>query len=207
MEVILYCTAYIIGVLLGSFFTLAIYRLPLKQDITHTRSYCPKCNHKLNFFDLIPVLSYVFLKGKCRYCKEKISSRYIIIELVSGIVYLLFVMSLKINIYNISIAIFVQLILASILISFLFIIAGIAKENHRVPTSVKVLGVTTLVIYITYLYIFNLSVHRYIIYLSILMSIAITIFMKIVNDKKTNLIFIECFSLVIFFIINNFYFL
>ena len=92
---------FITGIVLGSFYTLAVYRIPLKQDITHTRSYCPKCNHRLNFWDLIPVFSYIFLGGKCRYCKEKIRPRYIIIELMSGLVFLLFAMWLNIDVFNI----------------------------------------------------------------------------------------------------------
>ena len=88
MKIVLYIYIYIIGVVLGSFFTLAIHRIPRKQDITHTRSYCPNCNHRLNFLDLIPVLSYIFLGGKCRYCHEKIRPRYLIIEVLSGIAFL-----------------------------------------------------------------------------------------------------------------------
>jgi len=205
MQIIIYTTIYIIGVLLGSFFTLATYRLPLKQDITHTRSYCPKCNHRLNFWDLIPVLSFIFLKGKCRYCKDKISPRYIIIEVTSGLVYLLFVMSLKINIYNFNLITVFHLILATILISMLFIIGGISKENKKIPTSAIVTGVITLFTYMIYLYIFKMSVHRYIIFLSIFVSLIITMFMKGLKNK--NIAFIQCFSLIIIWIINNFIFI
>ena len=97
MNIILYIFMFAIGATLGSFYTLAVYRIPLKQDITHTRSYCPKCNHRLNFWDLIPILSYIALGGKCRYCKEKIRPRYIILEISSGLVFLLYEMSLNFN--------------------------------------------------------------------------------------------------------------
>lgn len=79
---------FIIGTLFGSFFTLATYRLPRKQDILVKRSYCTSCKHELGFFDLIPVLSYTFLGGKCRYCKEKISIRYPLFEVFNGIFFL-----------------------------------------------------------------------------------------------------------------------
>ena len=79
---------FIVGMLFGSFFTLAIYRIPRKQDITHTRSYCPNCKHRLGFFDCFPVLSFVSTVGRCKYCKEKISLRYPLIELLSGFVFL-----------------------------------------------------------------------------------------------------------------------
>lgn len=79
---------FVIGTLFGSFFTLATYRLPRKQDIMVKRSYCPGCKHELGFFDLIPVLSYVFLGGKCRYCKDKISIRYPLFEVFNGLFFL-----------------------------------------------------------------------------------------------------------------------
>lgn len=85
---VLFCI-FAIGTLFGSFFSLANYRIPRKEDITHTRSYCPKCKHKLSFFDLIPVLSYVFSFGKCRYCNEKISKRYILLEVTHGILFVI----------------------------------------------------------------------------------------------------------------------
>lgn len=79
---------FVIGTLFGSFFSLATYRLPRHQDIVFKRSYCPNCNHNLEFFDLIPVLSYLFCRGKCRYCKKKISPRYIILEITNGVIFL-----------------------------------------------------------------------------------------------------------------------
>ena len=72
MDAIIYGLIFIIGTLFGSFFTLAVYRIPLGLDITHEHSFCPKCNAKLKFIDLIPILSYISARGKCRYCKEKI---------------------------------------------------------------------------------------------------------------------------------------
>ena len=87
-------SVFIIGLMFGSFFTLAIYRIPRHEDITHTRSYCPNCKHKLGFFDCFPILSYVSTIGRCRYCKKPISIRYPLIELATGvsflIIYLLF---------------------------------------------------------------------------------------------------------------------
>jgi hypothetical protein len=89
LQVFIIFNIFIIGTLFGSFFSLATYRLPRKQDIVSTRSYCPNCKHNLNFFDLIPVLSYLFSNGKCRYCSEHISARYILMEMINGIVFVL----------------------------------------------------------------------------------------------------------------------
>ena len=89
IDILIYITIAISGTVFGSFFTLAVHRIPKHQDITHERSYCPNCNHKLGFLDLIPVFSYIFLGGKCRYCKNKIRPRYLILELCSGAIFLL----------------------------------------------------------------------------------------------------------------------
>lgn len=80
---------FIIGTLFGSFFTLAIYRIPRHQDIVKTRSYCPNCKHRLGFFDCFPILSYISTIGRCRYCKKPISIRYPLIEFASGMVFLI----------------------------------------------------------------------------------------------------------------------
>jgi len=87
LEIYITFNVFIIGTLFGSFFTLATYRIPRKQDIVFKRSYCPNCEHELKFFDLIPILSYIFVGGKCKYCKQKISIRYPLFELSNGLVF------------------------------------------------------------------------------------------------------------------------
>lgn len=79
---------FILGASIGSFLNVLIYRIPRKIQISSGRSFCPKCGHKLSFFDLIPILSYIFLKGRCRYCGEKISVLYPIVETLSGFAFL-----------------------------------------------------------------------------------------------------------------------
>ena len=76
---------FLISICIGSFINVLIYRLPKKEDFFISRSYCPSCKHILNGKDLIPILSYIQLKGKCRYCGNKIPKQYLIIELISGI--------------------------------------------------------------------------------------------------------------------------
>lgn len=87
LQIFIVVCMFIIGSLFGSFLSLATYRIPRHQDIVATRSYCPTCKHKLGFFDLIPVLSYIARGGKCKYCKEKISPRYFLLETINGIVF------------------------------------------------------------------------------------------------------------------------
>ena len=81
MEILFIIMFFFIGTVFGSFFTLAVYRIPLKKNITYERSFCPNCEHRLEFKDLIPVFSYIFLKGKCRYCGQKVRPRYLILEI------------------------------------------------------------------------------------------------------------------------------
>lgn len=70
----------LVGLCVGSFLNVVIYRLPLHMSLSKPASHCPNCDYKLKWYDNIPLLSYIFLKGKCRNCKTKISPRYPIIE-------------------------------------------------------------------------------------------------------------------------------
>lgn len=191
MKIILYVYAYIIGVVVGSFLTLAIHRIPKKEDITHTRSYCPKCNHRLNFLDLIPILSYIFLGGKCRYCHEKIRPRYFIIEVTSGIVFLLFVASLNIDLLNIEIKKITILIFGILFIAVIYMVVGIFKEYKRIEKGVLTFGFISEIMYITYLYIFNCSIniYRYIICL-LLILISMVLNEKAKKDIIRKILFI-----------------
>ena len=188
MDIILYILIFCIGTVFGSFFTLAVNRIPIGQDITHERSYCPNCNHKLSFLDMIPILSYIFLGGKCRYCKEKIRIRYLILEVFSGIVFVLFAISIKFSMYNLSVNNMTYLIFGLLYISTLFIIAGIDKEKIRIEKSVLLFGYILTTAYIIYLYIVEQdpSIYRYVIYLFVvlvLMLIDIFYLRKKIKDS------------------------
>jgi prepilin signal peptidase PulO-like enzyme (type II secretory pathway) len=78
--------AFIFGSLIGSFLNVVIVRLPLKKNLVSDRSACPKCGTQLRWFHNIPLVSYLFLRGKCTYCKNTISWRYPFIELLTGLV-------------------------------------------------------------------------------------------------------------------------
>lgn len=79
---------FIAGLCFGSFLNVCIYRIPLEQSILFPPSGCPKCKNRLSPRDMIPVLSYIFLKGKCRNCKEPISIQYPIVELLTAVIWL-----------------------------------------------------------------------------------------------------------------------
>ena len=80
---------FIFGLCVGSFLNCVVYRLETGQSFLKGRSFCPYCKHKLSFFDLIPIASYLALKGRCRYCKKSISLQYPLVELVTGFLFVL----------------------------------------------------------------------------------------------------------------------
>ena len=190
MNTILYMFMFAIGATLGSFYTLAVYRIPIKQDITHKRSYCPNCNHRLNFLDLIPILSYIFLGGKCRYCKNKIRPRYLILEISSGLVFLLYAISLNIDLLNIEYKKIVALAFGMLFFSANFITIGIYKEYKNIQKSVFNFGIIVEIIYMIYLYILNTSIYRYIIYTLILALMLILNNIKSTSETLRKILFV-----------------
>ena len=79
----LFILSVFVGLVFGSFFGLLYYRIPNNKDFIFGRSQCTSCNEKLSYLDLIPVISWIILKGRCRYCKNDISLSYIIIEILT----------------------------------------------------------------------------------------------------------------------------
>ena len=132
MNTFLYIIIFMIGTLFGSFYTLAVFRIPKRQDIKHTHSYCPNCNHKLGFLDLIPIFSYIFLRGKCRYCKNKIRPRYLILEALSGILFVAMAFLMKFNIETLNAAKIAQFCFMVLYLTFIILICGIDKENRKI---------------------------------------------------------------------------
>lgn len=181
-ETIIYILFFLMGAFLGSFYTLAVYRIPLGEDITHKHSFCPNCKHKLGLLDLIPIFSYILLGGKCRYCKKHIPIKYLLLEILSGVVFLLFSIALNINIYNPETTKFIYLLFGALYFCSLFIIAGIDKEKHTIQKSVLIYGIIIAVTYILYLYIVEkANIYRYVIYLFLML---ITIFIDTILYKK-----------------------
>lgn len=82
---IMYLYAFIVGMCIASFMNVVIYRVPNHLDFVKGRSFCPNCHETLKPYDMIPVLSWIILKGKCRNCKSNISIRYPIIEFIGGV--------------------------------------------------------------------------------------------------------------------------
>lgn len=108
---IIYLYLFIAGLVLGSFYTVVGLRGPLNKSIIKPRSHCENCNHQLSWYELIPVLSYIIQKGKCRSCNQKISIIYPLIELLCG-----FLFCLSYYIYGFAYQTLIMLVLSSLLI-------------------------------------------------------------------------------------------
>jgi len=123
---------FILGLIVGSFSNVCIYRIPKNESIIFPASHCPKCSSPIKPVDNIPLLSYILLKGRCRNCKSKISIQYPIVELVTGLIYLIIYL-----IYGLSIQTLIYIILSSALI----IIAFIDLNEEIVPDVISLPGI------------------------------------------------------------------
>jgi leader peptidase (prepilin peptidase)/N-methyltransferase len=135
----IYIIILILGLLLGSFFNVCIYRIPRDQSIVFPPSHCTSCNHSLAWIDLFPVLSYIFLGGRCRYCKTRISSQYPVVELLTAGVFLI--------IYN-HFGLGWTFVQYCILFSILIIVAFIDQEHQIIPDLLVIIGIVTGAIFI-----------------------------------------------------------
>ncbi|WP_422487185.1 prepilin peptidase [Gudongella sp. DL1XJH-153] len=109
---------FIYGLLIGSFLNVLIYRIPRDENIAWPGSHCTSCEHDLKWYDNIPLFSYLFLKGKCRYCGEKISIQYPVVEASNAIIYVLLFLSFY---YNSKLDFVFFAFISSILIAIAFI--------------------------------------------------------------------------------------
>lgn len=168
MNIFLYTLLFIIGTLFGSFYTLAVYRIPKNIDIVKKHSFCPNCKNKLGFFELIPVLSYIFLGGKCKHCKQKIRIRYLFLEILSGISFMVLGKIIGLNGYNLDIQVIIRYVFAVLYITAIILIAGIDQEYVKIERRVLAYGIIVSIVYMIYLYTIDAtSIYRYAIYLGI----------------------------------------
>ena len=117
----------LLGVIIGSFLNVCIYRIPKGESILFPRSHCIACGHTLGSSELIPIISYLFLRGRCKRCQSKISSRYIGIELFTGICF-----GMVYNHYGLS----VETLLGCTFIAFAIVLTMIDWDEMLLPTSI-----------------------------------------------------------------------
>lgn len=120
---------FVMGTIFGSFYNVVGYRVPKKESLLYPPSHCTKCNHKLGTFELIPILSFLLLGGKCKKCKDKISWFYPIFEFSSGILFALSYAS-----YGFSL----ECLLSIVFISMLLIIIISDYQTMTIPDEVLI---------------------------------------------------------------------
>jgi len=120
------------GLCVGSFINVCIYRLPSNQSIVYPRSFCPRCEVPIRFYDNIPVLSYILLLGRCRHCKARIPFRYVLVEIAGGafavLTYLKFGLS-------------VEALLYYLFIAALLVITYIDIDHRIIPDVISIPGI------------------------------------------------------------------
>lgn len=124
----LYIIIFLFGIVIGSFLNVCIFRLPLYENIATTGSHCMSCGHRLAWYDLVPLFSWLKLGGKCRYCKAKISVQYPLVEVMNGIGYILIFMVHGISVDSIWLCLF---------FSALIVVSVIDWRTYEIPIGVN----------------------------------------------------------------------
>jgi len=128
----------IAGLLVGSFLNVCIYRIPRRESIAFPPSHCTACGASLKPMDLVPLLSYLFLRGQCRYCGEKISPRYFIIEIIHGFGWLGIALSFGTTLHALA---------GMMLFSMTLVISAIDLEHGIIPDGLSAMLLGTGVLY------------------------------------------------------------
>ncbi len=122
---------FLFGLLMGSFFNVCIYRIPNAVSIIRPSSHCDSCGHPLAPLDLVPVLSWLFLERKCRYCKAPVSARYLLVELLTGTFFVLLFVKFGLT---------WQLPLYLAFISILVVVSFIDIDHRYIPDRFVLIG-------------------------------------------------------------------
>ncbi len=87
--ILMYVLVFLFGIVIGSFLNVCIFRIPLKEEIAVTPSHCMNCGYRLQWYDLVPLFSFLFLRGRCRKCHTKLSLQYPLVEGLNGVLYII----------------------------------------------------------------------------------------------------------------------
>ncbi|MEE8340686.1 MAG: prepilin peptidase [Candidatus Neomarinimicrobiota bacterium] len=129
----------VVGLITGSFLNVCIYRIQKHGSIAQPRSHCPNCKHQLKFWENIPVLSYLLLKGKCSNCKIKISLRYPLVELLTVLIFYVIHYYFDISVETISLMVFFSIV---IIITFIDI------DVQLIPNKLLVISILPIIVFI-----------------------------------------------------------
>ncbi|MDP3387510.1 MAG: prepilin peptidase [Eubacteriales bacterium] len=143
---------FILGLFIGSFLNVCIYRIPVGKSIVFPPSSCGSCDHRLNFIDMIPFVGYFIFRGKCRYCKASYSIQYPMIELLNGVIYALLFYRYGFSLLT---------VLYGIISSLLIVISMIDLKTQTIPDGLNIFGVIITVILGIYLFRGNYLTHLF----------------------------------------------
>ena len=124
--------AFIFGAAVGSFLNVCIFRMPAKTSIIKPLSQCPHCHHPIRFYDNIPLISYIVLRGKCRDCSGKISWRYPLVELITAVLSLLLFLQFGLTL---------RFLIFFVFTSVLIVIAFIDLDHRIIPDILTLPGI------------------------------------------------------------------
>ena len=127
-DIILYIIIFLFGIVIGSFLNVCIFRIPNKEDIVKTGSHCMSCGYRLKWYDMIPVASFLALRGKCRKCGTKLSVQYPLIEAANGILYVCIVWTGGLSIES---------LLYCLLASALIVLSVIDFRTYEIPFGIN----------------------------------------------------------------------
>lgn len=124
-----YITIFLFGIVIGSFVNVCIYRIPKGEDIVKVRSHCMNCGYQLKWYDLVPLFSYLALRGRCSKCKTKLAAQYPIVEAANGILYVVIVLVNGVN---------VESLLYCLLTSALITLSVIDFRTYEIPLGINI---------------------------------------------------------------------
>ncbi len=144
VNIVICVFVFIFGSIIGSFLNVVILRTPLKQSLITEPSHCFSCGNRLKWYDMFPILSWLILRGKCRFCGSRISPRYCIVETVTAVAYLLAYLRFGFE------AMWWELSVAFILFPILIVLSGIDIDHFEIPywcsITIGVIGIASFLI-------------------------------------------------------------
>jgi leader peptidase (prepilin peptidase)/N-methyltransferase len=125
----IFVVIFLFGIVIGSFLNVCIFRIPEHKTVVTERSHCMRCGYQLSWYDMVPVFSWLFLRGKCRKCKEPISPQYPIVEAANGFLYVLIFAVRGVNFES---------ILYCLLASALLVLSVIDWRTYEIPIGINI---------------------------------------------------------------------
>lgn len=180
MDILLYIIIFLVGACIGSVYATLIHRISKEKRMFSIHSHCSKCGEKLSILEQIPIFSYIFFKGKCKYCKKKIAKAYIVLELLTAIIFTL--TAYIFNLSNANIINVLSFIFINLYFSYLILVAGIDLKSKQMPANLLSYGIAITLIYMVYL-LFTKNTTIYV--SAMLLGIMVVLLLaNIINTKK-----------------------